>query len=186
MAVSFYFRAWNQKGSDSKIMTPVAAVENAAVHTSTVHWSAPSRLTQAGVLLSIHGSLMQVRDVLFCFCSCSRAQAVGGSCFCHQVSLGTWQLASEGLYTPSNTGRWKLGRWMGVSGRPTFSRQFSCCFMLFVFISLFAELVSTYELFQLVLFLLKINQIILQLFCASCWKVLKNYFKWSLLLIELA
>lgn len=71
-----------------------------------------------------------------------------------------------------------------VSGRPTFSRQFSC-FMLFAFIPLFSESVSTYELFEPVPFLSKINQIILQLFHASCWKVLKNGFKWSLLLIEL-
>lgn len=74
---------------------------------------------------------------------------------------------------------------VGVSGRPTFLRPFSCCFMLFVFISCFSESVSTYELFEPVPFPSKINQIILQLFCAV-WKVLNNGFKWSLLFIELA
>lgn len=103
--------------------------------------------------------------------------------FATRCHLGRGNLHPRALHTPSNTEVKAMQ--VDVSGRPTFSRQFSC-FMLFAFIPLFSQSVSTYELFEPVPFLSKINQIILQLFHASCWKVLKNGFKWSLLLIELA
>lgn len=170
-------------------MIPVAAEENAAVHGSTGRSRAEctSTITQTeqGWGFAQHPSVTDAGEgSALLLLQLLQGSAMGGRCFCHQVSLGTWQIASE---SPAHSQQhWEVKAVQGdVSGRPTFSKQFSCCFILFGFISLFSESVSTYELFEPVLFPSKRNQITLELFHAS-WKVLNNGFKWSLLLIELA